>query len=661
LVRFRWGYVTDYDEATYISVALRDLEGLTNGPRAFVDAVGSPLGAPPPVLPFSAIPLLLVFGRSADVAQVTTPIYSVALVLASYGVARRLMPAWWAVLTALCVGTAPVVSDYARLFHVALPAAALLTAALWALLSSAGLRRTRWVIAAGVLLALMLVTRTMTLAYLPGVMLGVAVPLLLQRADRRLRLRNFLMLWTVTVGIAAVWWVPTLDSALGYLTSAGYGEAATGYGVKHSILSARYWTTELQLVGNYLYLPLSLVILVCFVAAAAFALAREGTAKPWPSRARHWLGSDAFLLVSVVIGGYLALTSTANQGTAFALPWLPSLIVLGVAAATAVPARLARVALAALLVAVCALNVAMKNGLSARLSQPESARIPVIGNVWILDGRDTVYATLERVGYPQRPPPARLLAMHKRWSGLNDRLVRFITAYAAERGRPPFVVVGTGDWLINDTRLALASELAFQRSLRVELITGDPTPESYRRQLTGYRNNILIMSDPPRRPEFNLNPFLLAGTAVELGFRDVKALMAPDDRRITVWWRDQQEAGRRWHEQRGGRRPAQAGRVSRPARVSPTATGCGSKPLSLSRSVPSPTTSAASRPAAAAAARSEPTRSPTTRVAPSPSRSSAVWKSFGSGFPTISALRPAPYSTAARIEPVPGHMPSGCG
>jgi 4-amino-4-deoxy-L-arabinose transferase-like glycosyltransferase len=108
------------------------------------------------------------------VAQLTGPIYSIFLVLATYGVARHLMPARWAALAALCVGTAPVVSDFSRLFHFAVPAAALLTAALWALLSSDGLRRTRWVVAAGVLLALMLTARTMTVSYVPGVMLGWA-------------------------------------------------------------------------------------------------------------------------------------------------------------------------------------------------------------------------------------------------------------------------------------------------------------------------------------------------------------------------------------------------------------------------------------------------------------------------------------------------------
>jgi 4-amino-4-deoxy-L-arabinose transferase-like glycosyltransferase len=529
LVEFRWDYITDWDEAGYISIALSDVEGLTTSPRAFVDAVGHSLGTQPPVVPVSAAPLLLAFGRSADVAQLTIPIWSILLVLATYGVARHLMSPRWAALAALALGTTPVVSDFARLFHFAVPAAALLTAALWALLNSSGLRRTGWVIAAGVLLALMLTARTMTVGYLPGVAIGVGLPLLLEGADRRLRIRNFALLWSVALGIAAIWWVPVWSKVTGYLTTAGYGSEATG--VQNPVLSLDYWTTELGVVGNHLYLPLTLTLLACFVAAGAVAITGKRASL------KRCLTSDAALLAIVVGEGYLALSTTANQGTAFALPWLPSLIVLGVGAASAVPARPVRTTLAALLVAACALNLAMKNGVSSTLSQPELARLPVLGNVTVLDGRDFLYLSLDVRGYPVKPPPAQLPAMHKEWTTLNDRLVRFMASYAATRGRTPSVAVGTGDWFINDTRLALASELIFRRGLDLRLIRAEKTVDAYGRQLADLDQDFLILSDPPPAQQRPMNQLALAAAALRLGFREVKTLRAPDARRVRVWAR----------------------------------------------------------------------------------------------------------------------------
>ena len=61
-------------------------------------------------------------------------------------------------------------------------------------------------------------------------------------------------------------------------------------------------------------------------------------------------------------------------------------------------------------------------------------------------------------------------------------------------------------------------------------------------------------------------------------------------------------------------------------------------------------------------AMSEETRSPiiATRSAP-PIAASAISKRWCSGLPPISATRPEAVSTAARIEPVPGHSPPGIG
>ena len=75
------------------------------------------------------------------------------------------------------------------------------------------------------------------------------------------------------------------------------------------------------------------------------------------------------------------------------------------------------------------------------------------------------------------------------------------------------MVVGTGDYFINDTRLELASQLERRRGLRLGLIRPPDTLSSHRRQLAHYRNDLLVGSEPPRRPVWPVNPLLLAGAA----------------------------------------------------------------------------------------------------------------------------------------------------
>jgi hypothetical protein len=86
--------------------------------------------------------------------------------------------------------------------------------------------------------------------------------------------------------------------------------------------------------------------------------------------------------------------------------------------------------------------------------------------------------------------------------------------------------------------LTLASELVFRRGLSLGLITHAATVASYQRDLVRFGNNFLILSEPPPKPEFPVNELLVAAAAIHLGFRQVKALRAPDGRKVGVWWRD---------------------------------------------------------------------------------------------------------------------------
>lgn len=539
LARFRWGYVTDWDEAGYAVSALHDFDAFGDGPGAFARAAISTYGTQPPLVPLSAVPLLAIFGRSIDVAQLVAIPWFMGLVLASYGLARRLAPARWALLAALCAGTAPVVSDYSRMFHFSVPAAALLTAALWALLRSEGLRRTGWVAAGGVLLGLTLISRTMTVAYMPAVAVGLVVPLVADPGERGLRARNLLGAGVVAALVAALWWVPNLSTVTGYLTGAGYGESATRFGTGHGVGSLAWWTKEATLVTDYLGLPLAAALVLCLAAGAAGgAIGLRGGVRslPW----RRALGGEWVLPACLVAGGYLALTSTSNRGTAFALPWIPALVALAAAAAARVPARGMRTGLAVLLACVCVLNVLVKNGVSRSLSGPVRADVPLLGEVTVLDGRDPLYVEVAEHGDPVSVPPAHLPASAKRWGPLAGEIVRVVTERAAAAGvRDPMLVSVTGDGFLNDTRLELAAVLANRRLMRVKwLLTVGPddTVAAYRRRLHALGNEFLLTADPVPNAFLRPTRANVERAAREEGFRPVAGFRLPDGHRTATLW-----------------------------------------------------------------------------------------------------------------------------
>jgi hypothetical protein len=352
------------------------------------------------------------------------------------------------------------------------------------------------------------------------------LPLLAASAERRLQVRNFLVLWGVTLGLAALGWVPVWSTVTNYLRSAGYGAEATGYGTGRSLLTLDWWTTELQVLGNYLQLPLSLALLIALLAGALFALRRRVQPRSWPH-------SPALLPAVVVVEGYLALSLDRQPGHRVRPSLDPGAHRARACRSRPVPLRPLRLGLAGLLIGARVLNLAVKNGISEELSRPRLADVPVIGDVTVTDGRDFIYAALDARGYPVDPPPARLPAIHREWSTLNERLVRV----AARAGGEPSVAVGTGDWFINDTRLELASQLERRRSLDLDLIRPPATLDSYERQLAEHEATLLILSEPARRPIWPVNPLLLAGAAQKSGAEEALTLRAPDGRQVFVWMR----------------------------------------------------------------------------------------------------------------------------
>ena len=100
--------------------------------------------------------------------------------IAVYGIAERLAGPRLGALAALVTLTLPGTFAFSREYIFALPVAALLACAVYALLRSDGLRLRRWALACGFALGLMLLARTMTIAYMPGVAVAATLVILMR-------------------------------------------------------------------------------------------------------------------------------------------------------------------------------------------------------------------------------------------------------------------------------------------------------------------------------------------------------------------------------------------------------------------------------------------------------------------------------------------------
>jgi hypothetical protein len=538
LVRFRRGYVTEWDESGYLQFALSNFDGLhDHGLWTFAKTVGG-RGTFGPLLPFVTALAYPIVSRGVFGSLLVLPLFFAGLVGATFGLARQLVSDSWAVVAALAVAAMPAVTDYTRVFHFALPATACMTAALWALVRSNGFRHRAWSAAFGLFVALTLLARTMTVAYIPAFALAAGTQFLVAGPALRVRVRNLAIAVATTVLVAGPWYIRNARSVYDLLLGSGYGEGATTFGHHYPVLSWGYWTKELRLDLSYMWLPLAAALLLCFGLALAYLVAR----RPRLIRAGRPQSVRAAGLVAlglVVVEGYVALTSSRNEGTGFPLPWLPVLVILGVAAAASIPARAVRVALACALVVVSLGAVLSKSGWVEPLAKVRTAAVPGFDRLKVTDGRGIIQLEVAGDGYDIGPVTQPLPAMHRRWLPLARDVVGWALRRAEQRGEPLHLTLGLEDRIFGNSRLILAAQLYFHRFQPVDYLQSFPqgdTVASYRRQLLWPQpENALITGEPP--PVTNITRKKVEAAARSLGFIRVKSFAMPDGRTIWIWWR----------------------------------------------------------------------------------------------------------------------------
>jgi 4-amino-4-deoxy-L-arabinose transferase-like glycosyltransferase len=544
---YRRGFPLHVDESGYTAFALAQAQAFhRSGLSGLLHSVETQQTVFGPLIPFLTVPLEVVAGQGIGNGFLVILAFYALLVFVTYDLARRLVSARLAALAAVIVATAPEVLTYARAYYFALPAAALLAAAMACFLRSEGLTRRGWALAGGFMLGLSLLSRTQMLAAVPCVLAAAFVQaVFVTGRDRRRRITNLLGAALVAVGVAATWYGRNFGDAVAYLRGTRFRTSIPTPDKYHLTPLLRF---VVQIVDTT-QLPVGIVLIGATALAVTQAWRRHGLRGTSKRHARgewfrHPPNADAAFLTMVSVALIVVFaTSELLSGVYPVGVWLlvvPILVPLAMVGLASLGGRLRR-SLVALLAVLAVFNVVMVSGLAPGLAEVRTVGPDALGPLTVTDGRQFLQQLFAHFTAGQTP--GELPSSYRRLPPLQRSLAAWMLSYAAARGEPAVVFVAGGESrFLNVNDFGLADRLLESGGLlytgRVDLPPSAslqqycPVLDDPRFGLPDFLAIHRVASGASKRPL----PVSPAETRAEtFGFRPIRVVDLPDGPTLIYW------------------------------------------------------------------------------------------------------------------------------
>lgn len=537
---FRRGGLLDIDEAGYQSTAVLIFRAWESGGiGGWWDAFLAP-NIQAPLMPALATPFYAVNGVGALVGLAAPLTFGVICLAASYALGRQISLALgWT--TVLLVAATPAIISFSRTFNFAIASAATVALTLWALARSRNFYGFGWSLLVGVFAGLAVLSRTLTLAMMPG----LAVAALIAIAVGPDRARRTLCVLVAAVGSAAVagpWYWRNGRGVWDYLTSFGYGARRAEYGSDESVLSPTSWLHSIQYALDSLALPLTTVWIVGLLLLVAAALRRRPGPGPAASVTPPVRWARSLLMPSAVFLGWglLMLTSTGNKGSGFLLPLVPAASLVVGAGIVAADRRVRAVCLL-VIAGVFLVNTSAAADSSTALAKRRVVVLPVLGAAEVVDGRGEIQ---NYIGAGLHPPRTTPLPLDKSAIRAWDRAIRDVSERVADR-QPNVVMLGFRHRLVNVNSVQFVHLASGGAVLPLGMISPIETPDQASMSAwlapdgpAASVCTLLLSSGGQLEFEPLVDQLALRDAAWEQGFRPAgETWELPGPRKIQVWER----------------------------------------------------------------------------------------------------------------------------
>jgi Dolichyl-phosphate-mannose-protein mannosyltransferase len=537
VLEYRHGYPFNVDEYGYTGIAVNDWLALeTHGLHAWWEMIQTQTPNAPLLPAITSLVLLVKPGVLEGFGVLI--LFGILLTLATYGIGERLAGPRLGALAALAVATAQGTFLFTREYIFALPTAAFLACAIYSLLRSDGMRSRLWSVLCGASIGLMLLSRTMSVAFVPGIaVVAVLMILVRRRDDFGLRLLNLGLSVVAAFLVAITWYWRNLDPVVEYLTSFGYGSEAQYFGSQHAVVSwGRFKSVLDRMIQSDLLVPLFLLVLAGLVALGVLLVLRLRDSDDRRAELWHLAGSDVLGVFLIFAAGFAALMTSQNGGNGFTYPIAMILPPLAVASLRYL--RAAAIPVAVLVGAIAVLNLAASSALWESASKVRNVAVPTLGELPWVSGEAHAVASIR----PQVPGPlSHFTAEDEGWPKVDRELADILLSPIAPEGRPRLVAFASRNRVVSTNSVGLEGLLYHHEAIPFTQLLAEPgdTVPTYERQLQGPEigEPTVVITTSTEAGDFEP---LVTQKKVEIalrhsGFGLIREVPMPDGRSARVW------------------------------------------------------------------------------------------------------------------------------
>ncbi|WP_370675583.1 ArnT family glycosyltransferase [Pleomorphomonas sp. PLEO] len=318
---YRFGMLLDIDEAGYIALAVSYARAMIyGGISGWLHALWSPISIAPLTSTVASI-TMSIHGVSENTALLTNTVLEACLLIVVYATTRRLSDTTTALLAAFLVATTPLITDFSRNFQFAMGAALFFSSAVYFHLRSNDFEKRAPSILVGVCLALMTLSRTMAVAFLPVFAIVFLVSAALTTGIDVQRRRNILLAIGAFFLVAAPWYLRNFHNVFGYLFTFGYGAAASEYGSEVGIFTLANLASRIEALLGAFHAIHFFIVFPAFVCVLAVGIWNKFDFR------KHNSNSIIYYYALLAFGCLFVLATSRNRGNGFSIPIMPLLVI----------------------------------------------------------------------------------------------------------------------------------------------------------------------------------------------------------------------------------------------------------------------------------------------------------------------------------------------